>query len=455
MGFLDFFKKDDELVTKNISRDLLTDMSDERLRAAVFAMEAELADIVRQGEVVLEEFGRRSIELPDTTLSKMIQRRHRKDDDETNRNKVADSGAADDIAKASKLGEFLKRKRDEKGFSNEDLAMAAGVDVSTMNQILGGSIERPPDERLRALARKLGTSFETLISLVPPDRRDSEDQSHGDAVRASVKPCGPQYAKVAFVGASPSVVDTIRGEPFCGPPGRTLDASYLSKIGLEREDVLLMDLVPNLLKNEEGKAREPTQEEIAEWMPWVRTQLAEYAPAQVIALGTTARNALDSLADEWLPHPVAVRAHGERYEITRKLGRVKRAINDDLALVEIQGTVVKADGEQQIVTGIVAEPDSVDTHGDKISAREIQNAAHRFLIKSRITGEQHSKPAPARVVESYLVPSDQMIEGQTVTKGTWVITMKVVDPEFWARVKKGDFTGFSLGGFAKRVPALA
>lgn len=385
MGFLDMFRKADEPVTKNISRDLLDEMSEERLRAFVFAMEAEIADLVRQGEAVFEEFGRREMDIPETMLSTIVeQRRHDPDEDEKRRKKVADAAAADEDALALEL-------------------LDQGV-----------------------LARSV-----------------------------SVPPCGPQYAKVAFVGASPSVVDAIRGEPFCGPPGRTLKMSYLSKIGLERDDVLLMDVVPKLLQDEGGKAREPSPQEIVEWMPWVKAQLAEFAPGQVIALGTSARGALEELADEWLPHPVAVRAHGERYEITRKLGRVKRAIDDELALVEIKGTVIKADGEQQLVTGIVAEPESVDTHGDKISAREIQNAAHRFLIKSRIAGDQHSKAAPARVVESYIVPTDQIIEGQAVEKGSWVLTMKVTDPAFWARVKKGDFTGFSLGGFAKRVPALA
>lgn len=392
MRFLDRFRKDDEPVTKNISRDLLDDMSEERLRAFVFAMEAEIADLVRQGEAVFEEFVRREMDIPETMLSTIVEQRRHGDDD-------------DDAKKQKKVA---------------DSSDAAAAEAATATAL-------------------------------------AADAAKADAILASVivPPVGPQCAKVAFVGASPSVVDAIRGEPFCGPPGRTLKMSYLSKIGLERDDVLLMDVVPKLLQDEGGKAREPTPTEITEWMPWVKAQLAEFAPGQVIALGTTARNALEELADEWLPHPVAVRAHGERYEVTRKLGRVKRAIDDELALVEIKGTVIKADGEQQLVTGIVAEPESVDTHGDKISAREIQNAAHRFLIKSRIAGDQHSKAAPARVVESYIVPTDQIIESQTVEKGTWVITMKVVDPEFWARVKKGDFTGFSLGGFAKRIPALA
>lgn len=271
-----------------------------------------------------------------------------------------------------------------------------------------------------------------------------------------VQPIGPVQSKIAFCSASPSLVDGLRGTPFCGKQGETLNTKYLTKLSLTRDDAFLMPLVPVLLTDPEtGKAREPTDAEIGEWRPWFEKQLAEHAPAIVVALGQTARDALGKHADEWLPHPVAVRAYGERFEITRKLARVKRAIEEDLVLTEFKGEVIKADAEQQLVYGIVAEPEVVDAHGDLIRAEEIQNAAHRFLVKSRMTGEQHEKKAPAVVVESYVAPQDIELEGQEIAKGTWVIVMKVLDSEFWARVKKGEFTGFSLGGFARRVPAAA
>ena len=82
---------------------------------------------------------------------------------------------------ASKLGNFLQRKRDEKGMTNGDLAKAAGVDESTIGAILSGAIIRPPDRRLSNLARLLGTSLATLKALLPEDRRDAEDVVQGSA----------------------------------------------------------------------------------------------------------------------------------------------------------------------------------------------------------------------------------------------------------------------------------
>lgn len=79
------------------------------------------------------------------------------------------------------LGDFLKQKRDELGLSNDDLAQAAGVDVSTLGQILAGDIICPPDARLRGLAERLGVTFEELIDLVPRSRQDPETVTQGTA----------------------------------------------------------------------------------------------------------------------------------------------------------------------------------------------------------------------------------------------------------------------------------
>lgn len=80
----------------------------------------------------------------------------------------------------SKLGDRLTALRDERGLTNDDLAQAAGIEVSTISQILAGEIERPPDSRLRGLARLLDVSFDELLGLVPADRRD-EDEGEDDA----------------------------------------------------------------------------------------------------------------------------------------------------------------------------------------------------------------------------------------------------------------------------------
>lgn len=110
--------------------------------------------------------------------------------------------------------------------------------------------------------------------------------------------------------------------------------------------------------------------------------------------------------------------------------------------------VTKADQEKRIVYGIVYEPEEVDTDGDFAKAAEIEEAAHNYLMNSRIVGAQHGAVAKAEVVESYIAPSDIEFAGQPVKKGSWVVAVKVHDEDMWAKVKKGEYTGFSMGGYA-------
>ncbi len=53
-----------------------------------------------------------------------------------------------------------------------------------------------------------------------------------------------------------------------------------------------------------------------------------------------------------------------------------------------------------------------------------------------------------KVVESYVAPQDIEIEDVKVKKGSWIIAVKIIDDTLWDAIKEGEFTGFSLGGYA-------
>ena len=105
---------------------------------------------------------------------------------------------------------------------------------------------------------------------------------------------------------------------------------------------------------------------------------------------------------------------------------------------------------KQIVYCVVLAPGEVDTQDEWMKAEEIEKAAHQYLVKSRVVGVQHSKVADSEVVESYIAPQDMDFDGQygpqVVTKGSWVIGIKVNDPELWQKVLDGEITGVSVGG---------
>lgn len=121
---------------------------------------------------------------------------------------------------------------------------------------------------------------------------------------------------------------------------------------------------------------------------------------------------------------------------------------DGTASFQTYGKILKADPESHYVFGIVYEPMTEDTQGNYMTEEEIAKAAYWFAENQGSVDLQHSFEAleGATVVESYIAKCDEEIEGQAIKKGTWLMTVKITDPEIFDDIKKGDITGFSMGG---------
>ena len=114
--------------------------------------------------------------------------------------------------------------------------------------------------------------------------------------------------------------------------------------------------------------------------------------------------------------------------------------SDEVALIK------SIDEEQGLVTAIVLRPNVADLHGDIYDAPEVEKACFNFNTRCRQTNVQHVEMADFDVVESYVAKAGFELGGGEVIAGDWVATMKL-DPsgEHFAKVKSGDFTGFSIG----------
>lgn len=112
------------------------------------------------------------------------------------------------------------------------------------------------------------------------------------------------------------------------------------------------------------------------------------------------------------------------------------------------GRIVKADAENHYVTGIVYEPMAEDSHGNFMTEDEITKAAYYFAKNGNKVDLQHSfEPLDgAAVVESWIAKADFEIDGEAIQKGTWLMTVEVADESVWDGIKKGEITGFSMGG---------
>lgn len=113
----------------------------------------------------------------------------------------------------------------------------------------------------------------------------------------------------------------------------------------------------------------------------------------------------------------------------------------------------KVDTAKRLVTGIVLEPDVVDSQGDTVPAEVIEKSAHDFLAeynKMSQLGLMHVMFGELGIslVESYIAPVDFELNGVAVKKGTWVMTTKIHDDVLWGKIQNGEITGYSVGGTA-------
>lgn len=96
----------------------------------------------------------------------------------------------------------------------------------------------------------------------------------------------------------------------------------------------------------------------------------------------------------------------------------------------------------------------LDWQGDVIRPEVLEKAAIKFMMDYRGSGVMHEGESKGTVVESIVFTKEKQacigIPEGTVPEG-WFITVKVTDPEVFARVKDGTFKMFSIQGNAKRI----
>jgi hypothetical protein len=117
-------------------------------------------------------------------------------------------------------------------------------------------------------------------------------------------------------------------------------------------------------------------------------------------------------------------------------------------------TLFKKDDPMQLVYGIVYEPDVPDAHNDIMTADEIEKMAHEFLVNYRLIDKGHNRmPGAGEVVESYIAPDNFQIGKEIITKGSWVLVTKA-DNEVWQEIQNGEYSGYSMAGWAKNVEEI-
>jgi uracil-DNA glycosylase len=91
---------------------------------------------------------------------------------------------------------------------------------------------------------------------------------------------GSHDAKIFFIGEAPGKNEAATGRPFCGASGKILD-ELLKHIKLRREDVY----ITNIVKDRPTNNRDPKEEEINLYAPFLDRQLEIIKPKIVATLG--------------------------------------------------------------------------------------------------------------------------------------------------------------------------
>jgi DNA polymerase len=91
---------------------------------------------------------------------------------------------------------------------------------------------------------------------------------------------GSHDAKIMFIGEAPGKNEAEKARPFCGASGRILD-EMIASIGLKREDVY----ITNVVKDRPPENRDPTQEEIDIYAPYLDRQIEIIQPKVIATLG--------------------------------------------------------------------------------------------------------------------------------------------------------------------------
>jgi DNA polymerase len=107
---------------------------------------------------------------------------------------------------------------------------------------------------------------------------------------------GPGSAQVMFVGEQPGDQEDRAGHPFVGPSGRLLDDA-LAAAGIDRRTVYVTNAVKHFkfVRKELTRRRlhkKPTAAEVRACRPWLEAEIRLVRPRVIVALGSTAAQAL-------------------------------------------------------------------------------------------------------------------------------------------------------------------
>jgi hypothetical protein len=114
---------------------------------------------------------------------------------------------------------------------------------------------------------------------------------------------------------------------------------------------------------------------------------------------------------------------------------------------------IRRDGEgwEQVVMAEILIPDTPNTYGDIYTHAAIKEFAYQFAMQGYgidVNHNQDDVTGKVYVVESFIVrPGDP-----DFIEGSWVVAMKILDPDIWQKVLDGEINGYSFEALVTMLP---
>ena len=126
-----------------------------------------------------------------------------------------------------------------------------------------------------------------------------------------------------------------------------------------------------------------------------------------------------------------------------KIRDILRKAQQGPELIQAEYKIGGFDKDEQLVYGQVYSPDTLDSHGHYMTASELRQVAHRFMVDglgTSIDVMHDNILVDATIVESFIARKGD----PDYEEGSWVAVTKIHDQGVWERVKNGELNGYSF-----------
>jgi DNA polymerase len=146
---------------------------------------------------------------------------------------------------------------------------------------------KPETEPVEEIIDQTATKKHETLEQIKKDLGPCQRCKLGATRKNLVFGTGNPQARIVFVGEGPGADEDAQGEPFVGDAGKILNR-IIAAMELKREEVYIC----NVVKCRPPQNRPPESDEVAACVPFLLRQLESVKPEVIVALGTSAAQAL-------------------------------------------------------------------------------------------------------------------------------------------------------------------